>query len=75
MIQDKLDNGNWRCKLTRDSKEMRGENWEEVTPAELAEFNEYNTKTMATIVERGLWDLVPGFGGKANSSDFSLFRF
>ena len=51
---------------------MRGEDWEEVTPAELAEFNEYNTKTMATIVERGLWDLVPGFGGKAYSSDFLI---
>ena len=59
--QSSLDFGKWKCKLTSDEGDMRGEGTEAITEEEAAAFAEYNTETMALVTERGMWELVPGF--------------
>ena len=39
------------------------------TVEEIKEFNEYNTQTMKDVVDRGLWELVPGFSRKRRATD------
>jgi len=54
-----LDNGKWKCKLTTNEADMRGEEFVEISEDEAEEFNNYNKQAMSEVAERGLWDIVP----------------
>ena len=67
--QDNPENGKWKCKLTTDADEISGMGMRAPTVEEIKEFNEYNTQTMKDVVDRGLWELVPGFSRKRRATD------
>lgn len=44
-----LDNGKWKCKLTTDEADMRGEEFVEISEDEAEEFNNYNKQVTRLI--------------------------